>query len=339
MMMRVKTQRGYVMPGLGTIINTAAIVAGGLLGLLFKNLLTKSMEDTLLKASSVCVLFIGIGGAMSQMLKITDGALITSGSMMLIICFVLGGLVGELLNIEGAFERFGAWLRKKTHNESDSGFLSGFIHASLTVCIGAMAIVGSIQDGLLGDASLLCAKAALDAVIILVMTASMGKGCIFSAIPVAIFTGRCDASFARDRARDDRRGNCQPVFYGLCHDLLRGREPHLGQNDQGREPASDARFCRCLHVPFLNTKYPGDCGTSCNRPGFRLFFRSLAGLDARDVVRHGLVDKVVEPVAVEQVRARAPCDKRRFLRVIAREISAPARESAHWPPRRADTPV
>ena len=97
MMMRVNTQRGYVMPGLGTIINTAAIVAGGLLGLLFKNLLTKSMEDTLLKASSVCVLFIGISGAMSQMLKITDGALITSGSMMLIICFVLGGLVGELL--------------------------------------------------------------------------------------------------------------------------------------------------------------------------------------------------------------------------------------------------
>ena len=184
MMMRVNTQRGYVMPGLGTIINTAAIVAGGLLGLLFKNLLTKSMEDTLLKASSVCVLFIGIGGAMSQMLKLTDGVLATSGSMMLIICFVLGGLVGELLNIEGAFERFGAWLRKKTHNESDSGFLSGFIHASLTVCIGAMAIVGSIQD-----ASLLCAKAALDAVIILVMTASMGKGCIFSAIPVAILQG------------------------------------------------------------------------------------------------------------------------------------------------------
>ncbi len=189
MMMRVNTQRGYVMPGLGTIINTAAIVAGGLLGLLFKNLLTKSMEDTLLKASSVCALFIGIGGAMSQMLKLTDGVLATSGSMMLIICFVLGGLVGELLNIEGAFERFGAWLRKKTHNESDSGFLSGFIHASLTVCIGAMAIVGSIQDGLLGDASLLCAKAALDAVIILVMTASMGKGCIFSAIPVAILQG------------------------------------------------------------------------------------------------------------------------------------------------------
>lgn len=177
------------MPGLGTIINTAAIVAGGLLGLLCKNLLTKSMEDTLLKATSLCVLFIGIGGAMAQMLKFADGTLEASGSMMLIVCFVLGSITGELLDLEGRFEGFGAWLRKKTHNESDSGFLAAFVHASLTVCIGAMAIVGSIQDGLLGDASLLCAKAALDAVIILVMTASMGKGCIFSAVPVAVLQG------------------------------------------------------------------------------------------------------------------------------------------------------
>ena len=177
------------MPGLGTIINTAAIVVGGLLGLLFKNLLTKSMEDTLLKASSVCVLFIGIGGAMQHMLKITDGALETSGSMMLIICFVLGSIVGELLDIEGAFERFGAWLRKKTHNESDTGFLSAFIHASLTVCIGAKAVVGAINDGLFGDISLLVTKSILDAIIIMVMSATMGKGCIFSAIPVALFQG------------------------------------------------------------------------------------------------------------------------------------------------------
>ena len=177
------------MPGLGTIINTAAIIIGGLLGLLFKNILSERMEDTLLKANGVCVLFIGIGGTMQHMLKLSDGALETAGSMMLIICFVLGSIVGELLDLEGLFERFGAWLRKKTHNESDSGFLSAFIHATLTVCIGAMAIVGSIQDGMLGDSSLLCAKAALDAVIILVMTASMGKGCIFSAIPVAILQG------------------------------------------------------------------------------------------------------------------------------------------------------
>ena len=177
------------MIGLGTIINCGSVLAGASAGMLLKNGLSKRFEDTIMQGIGLCTMFIGIGGAMSQMLKITDGALITSGSMMLIICFVLGGLVGELLNIEGAFERFGAWLRKKTHNESDTGFLSAFIHASLTVCIGAMAIVGSIQDGLLGDSSLLCAKAALDAVIILVMTASMGKGCIFSAIPVALLQG------------------------------------------------------------------------------------------------------------------------------------------------------
>lgn len=292
------------MPGLGTIINTAAIVAGGLLGLLFKNLLTKSMEDTLLKASSVCVLFIGIGGAMSQMLKITDGALITSGSMMLIICFVLGGLVGELLNIEGAFERFGAWLRKKTHNESDSGFLSGFIHASLTVWHRARwQSSARFKTGSSGrrfpslrESGARCGDHSRH-------DGLHGKGLHLLGDSRRDFAGQRDASLARDRARDDRRGNREFVFYGLRHDLLRGREPHLGQNDQGREPASDARFCRCLHVPFLNTKYPGRLRHKLQSPGFRLFFRSLAGLDARDIVWHGLVDKVIEPIAVEQVRA------------------------------------
>ena len=178
------------MPGLGTIINTLAIVAGGLLGLLFKNLLTERIETMLVKTLGVCVLFIGTGGTLSQMLRLTDtGALETAGTMMLIVSFVLGSAMGELLDLEGKFERFGVWLRKKTHNESDTGFLSAFISASLTVCIGAMAIVGAIEDALAGDISLLCAKAALDAVFVLVMTASMGKGCIFSAIPVAILQG------------------------------------------------------------------------------------------------------------------------------------------------------
>lgn len=178
------------MPGLGTIINTLAIIAGGLLGLLFKNLLTERIENMLVKTLGVCVLFIGTGGTLSQMLRVTEtGALETTGTMMLIVCFVLGSAVGELLDLEGKFEGFGVWLRRKTHNESDTGFLSAFINASLTVCIGAMAIVGAIQDALTGDISLLCAKAALDAVFVLVMTASMGKGCIFSAIPVAILQG------------------------------------------------------------------------------------------------------------------------------------------------------
>ena len=140
------------------------------------------------------MLFLGIGGAMEKMLtSAADGTLSSGGTMMLIASVVLGGLVGALLNIEGAMERFGKWLRKITHSEGDGGFVDGFVTASLTVCIGAMAVVGSIQDGILGDHSTLFAKAILDLVIILVMTAGSGKGCIFSAMPVAVFQGTITA--------------------------------------------------------------------------------------------------------------------------------------------------
>ena len=123
------------------------------------------------------------------MYKITASGLEAGGTMMMIVCFALGALFGELLNLESRFEQFGEWLKRKTGSEGDTGFVGGFVTASLTVCIGAMAVVGSIQDGTLGDYSTLSAKAVLDLIIIMVMTASFGKGCIFSAIPVAIFQG------------------------------------------------------------------------------------------------------------------------------------------------------
>ena len=109
--------------------------------------------------------------------------------MMMILSLAVGAVAGELLDLEDRMERFGAWLKVKTKSESDGGFIGAFVTASLTVCIGAMAIVGSIQDGILGDHATLFAKAVLDLVIIMVMTASMGKGCIFSAIPVGILQG------------------------------------------------------------------------------------------------------------------------------------------------------
>ncbi|MDE6031006.1 MAG: DUF554 domain-containing protein [Oscillospiraceae bacterium] len=181
------------MPGLGTIINAAAIVVGGLCGLLFGRFLKERCQDTLQKTCGVCVLFIGIGGALEGMLTV-EGASVSSGGTMLIIgCLALGALAGELINIEGLFERFGEWLKIKTGNAKDKGFVNGFVTASLTVCIGAMAIVGAIQDGILGDYSVLFAKAVLDFIIIMVMTCSLGKGCIFSAIPVAVLQGAVTA--------------------------------------------------------------------------------------------------------------------------------------------------
>ena len=101
----------------------------------------------------------------------------------------IGSLLGEWINLDMRMEQFGQWLKQKTGNAKDRLFVDGFVTASLTVCIGAMAIVGSIQDGLTGNYSTLLTKAILDLIIICVMTASMGKGCIFSAIPVAVLQG------------------------------------------------------------------------------------------------------------------------------------------------------
>ena len=177
------------MYGLGTIINTAAIVAGGAGGALFGRFLKENVQDTLTKVCGVSTLFIAITGALEQMLTVENGAIVCHGAMLVIGCLTIGAVIGELLNLEGAFERFGEWLKQKTGNARDKRFVDAFVTASLTVCIGAMAIVGSIEDGISGDYSILATKAVLDFIIIMVMSCSMGRGAIFSAIPVAILQG------------------------------------------------------------------------------------------------------------------------------------------------------
>lgn len=181
------------MYGLGTIINTGAIVAGGLAGILFGRFLKENVQDTLSKCCGVSTLMIGIAGALEKMLTVENGAISSGGSMLLVLCLTVGGVIGELLNLEGAFEAFGRWLKEKTGNAKDKGFVNAFVTASLTVCIGAMAIVGSIQDGLTGDYSVLATKAVLDFIIIMVMSCSLGPGAAFSAIPVAILQGSVTA--------------------------------------------------------------------------------------------------------------------------------------------------
>lgn len=181
------------MPGMGTIINTAAILAGGLFGSLFGRFLSENAQDTLTKVCGVSTLFIALSGALEKMLTVENGGIVSGGTMLIIGCLAIGAFVGELLNIEDAFERFGQWLKVRTGNARDKGFVDAFVTASLTVCIGAMAIVGSIQDGIAGDYSILATKAILDLIIIMVMTCSMGRGCVFSAIPVAMLQGSITA--------------------------------------------------------------------------------------------------------------------------------------------------
>ena len=177
------------MIGLGTILNSAAIVAGGLVGHLTGKLFRQEQQDALTKACGISVLFIAIAGAMQGMLRVDGAALLSGRSMLVVLSLALGTVIGELIGIERGFERFGAWLKVKTGNSGDRQFVDGFVTASLTVCIGAMAIVGAIQDGITGDFSTLAVKAVLDFIIVAVMTSSLGKGCAFSAIPVLVFEG------------------------------------------------------------------------------------------------------------------------------------------------------
>ena len=177
------------MVGLGTVINAAAIVAGGVLGRLFGRFFTERYQDTLNKACGVSVLFIGIAGALEGMLSIQGSGIVSGRSMLIVGCLALGALLGEWIDLEDRLERFGEWLKVKTGNAGEKGFVDGFVTASLTVCIGAMAIVGAIEDGIFGDYSILFTKAVLDLIIILVMSCAMGKGCAFSAIPVFLLQG------------------------------------------------------------------------------------------------------------------------------------------------------
>ncbi len=182
------------MAGLGTIINVGCIVAGGLIGLLGRSLITQSLQDALLRSCGVAVIFVGIAGTLEKMLGVSLGAdgtatLTSGGTMMMVVSLALGTVVGELLDLDGKFEALGEWLKQKTGSSKDASFVNAFVTASLTVSIGAMAIVGAIQDGLVGDHSTLMLKGALDAIIICAMAASMGKGAVFAALPVGVLQG------------------------------------------------------------------------------------------------------------------------------------------------------
>lgn len=174
---------------MGTIINMAAILAGGVFGILFGKAIPERFKNILYHVSGVAVLFIGIGGVMEKMLVVENGSVSAQGTMMMLMSLIIGALVGELINIQGGIERLGEWLKKKSGSQNDGSFIDAFLTASLTVCVGAMAVVGAIEDGISGDYSILLAKSVLDLIIIAVMASAMGKGCVFSFVPVGLLQG------------------------------------------------------------------------------------------------------------------------------------------------------
>lgn len=175
--------------GLGTIVNTVAVVVGGLLGLLLKNGIAKKFEAILMQALGLATIFIGASGVLKYMLVVEDGILATQGTMLLIFSLVIGCLLGQLLDIESKMETLGIKLKAAVRIKNDNRFVEGFVTTSLIVCVGAMAIVGAMQDGLSGDSSMLVAKALLDFALVAILASAYGVGPIFSAIPIFVYQG------------------------------------------------------------------------------------------------------------------------------------------------------
>jgi len=178
--------------GIGTIVNVIAIILGGLLGLLLKGGLKEHYQDGIIKVMGLSTIFIGASGALPGLLVVENGALTgvpVEQTLSMILSLALGTLVGEWLDFDGKLETLGAWLKEKATRGDDSRFIEGFVTASLTVCIGAMAIVGSIQDGLVGDPSTLFTKSILDFIIVIIFASTYGKGAVFSALPVGVLQG------------------------------------------------------------------------------------------------------------------------------------------------------
>ena len=171
----------------GTIVNAAAIVAGGTVGVLVKKGIPSHLEEALHRAMGLAVIVIGMNGVITNMVTTNgDGTLSSSGELLLVFSLVLGVLVGEILRIEERLNGLSQTVEKKLHL---SGFAASFVSGTLIYCVGAMAIIGSINDGLNADASVLLVKSTLDGISSIVLGATMGPGVIFAAIPVVLYQG------------------------------------------------------------------------------------------------------------------------------------------------------
>lgn len=178
------------MIGLGTIINVVAIIIGTTVGILLHKIIPSRLRQTVVTGIGLSVCFIGISGVISKMLVSNGNAFDTKDTMLMVASLVIGAFIGEILNIEKQLERFGDFCKSRLKSKNENKrFTEGFVAASLLFCVGAMAIIGSLEDGLSGDPSTLFAKSLLDGAISIFFAATMGTGVYLSVVPVAIYQG------------------------------------------------------------------------------------------------------------------------------------------------------
>lgn len=162
---------------LGTIVNTAAIVLGSLLGLVLKGGIPGKYKVTVMQAISLVVILIGLKGAFKA-----------EEILLVIFSLAVGSIIGEYLQIEGQLEKVGKWLEIK-FSKAGNGIAKGFVTASLIYCVGSMAIVGSLESGLAGNHQTLFAKSMLDGIASIILASTLGVGVLFSSISVFVYQG------------------------------------------------------------------------------------------------------------------------------------------------------
>lgn len=162
---------------LGVWVNSIAVIIGGLAGTWLRGGIPERFRDTINMGLALCVLVIGISGAIA-----------TQNMMLVILSIVIGTAIGEAVRIEHHLDRLGNWAQER-FARGDSGFSQGFINATLLFCIGSMAVVGSLEAGLQNKPDTLLAKSALDGVSAIIFASTMGPGVILSVIPMTVYQG------------------------------------------------------------------------------------------------------------------------------------------------------
>lgn len=162
----------------GVIANSVAVGFGSLLGILFRNRFNKKVIETVMNGMGLCVLYVGISGSLQG-----KNILVTIGSI------ALGGVIGEIIDIDGRLRRFGHSVEAKFSSGEKESVAEGFLNSTMVICVGAMAIVGSLQSGLVGNHETLYAKAFIDLFVVLAMAATMGIGVFLSAFSILLYQG------------------------------------------------------------------------------------------------------------------------------------------------------
>ena len=176
-------------PGIGTIINIISVIVGGCLGLLLKKILSSKITDTIMQGVGLAVLIVGLSGVFTSSVKVNDSSLSFENTLLMILSLALGGLIGSLLRINERLEALSDKISRRFSTAHTKSFSEGFLAASLLFCVGAMAIIGSLEDGLNRNPGVLISKSALDFISAMIFASTWGAGVLLSSLSVAVYQG------------------------------------------------------------------------------------------------------------------------------------------------------